>query len=870
MASAKIPLILIIAGDHDLVFHTQQALQGERISMQRAFSHRDALYAVGHNEFDLALVDAAMTDRRSGEATLAALVSLNNTLPLVAIALNDQLFNQAHPLAKAVITKLDKQIILHTVMDVLRGPEQADGAPGTAPLGMSTATLSKRIDEIQILFELSKSLTEVLELTEVLNRVVEAARRLTNADEGMILLPDEEAHDLYLRARVGIDIETARNFRIKTQDTIAGQVFQSGEPVLIGDKGPQKVKTEYFVNSLLYVPILLQGIPIGVLGVNNKNKQDKFEANHQDLLLNLAAYAAIAIENARIHEETLQRTRELQTLVDASQVLNSSLSLQETLPNICEQLAQVLKVNRTEIFQWERDTNHLQTLARFYGTTWRLGQAPIIEMKKLPALKAGLDSNKWSWIKRGDKTAPAESKRLTQLGAAGMLIVPIYLEQRPFGAVCAFYVKQPASQPGPDVAVPVVKLAMEALASILSQKTSARSQAIFQPAEAINKMIGADWCQLGVVVNDGADLAVHLEAGTGVWLSPPNPTLDLTPYPDWMDMLQLQTPINEQFDSKKLSSAGRVLLETTDSRAVLALPMVQRGKPQGLVVFADTERSRVFSAREIDLGKAIVGQAATALDNSQLVTDLERSLQNLKDAQDRLVQTARLSAMGELAAVVAHQINNPLTTIVVDSELLLLDEPPDSRDYETLQAISRAGKRAAGVAKRLLAISRPTDPNAPTELIDAVDTIKGVLSLVKTHIERDHIRITIDLPESPLPMVNAIRGQLEDVWLNLLLNAHDALKGKEDAQIGISLKNIRDQDRVEIVVWDNGPGIPDEIKEQIFNPFFTTKPVGEGTGLGLHVCRQVVKHTGGEITLESEVGQGTRFLVRLPVASWEE
>jgi two-component system NtrC family sensor kinase len=119
------------------------------------------------------------------------------------------------------------------------------------------------------------------------------------------------------------------------------------------------------------------------------------------------------------------------------------------------------------------------------------------------------------------------------------------------------------------------------------------------------------------------------------------------------------------------------------------------------------------------------------LENATLVHDLELSVRKLRAAQSKLVQTARLSAMGELAAVVAHQINNPLTTIIVDTELMLLDEPENSPRYIALQAIARTGKRAASVARRLLAIARPIDPTARPELIDVLESLGGVLSLMK-------------------------------------------------------------------------------------------------------------------------------------------
>ena len=110
-----------------------------------------------------------------------------------------------------------------------------------------------------------------------------------------------------------------------------------------------------------------------------------------------------------------------------------------------------------------------------------------------------------------------------------------------------------------------------------------------------------------------------------------------------------------------------------------------------------------------------------------------------------------------------------------------------------------------------------------------------------------------------------MQGQLDDIWLNLLLNAHDALVGRSDAQVGIQLDYEPGASFLDVVVWDNGPGIPKHIQTEIFKPFFTTKPVGEGTGLGLHISRQVVDRVGGEISVESAEEQGTRFLVRLPV-----
>jgi len=181
-----------------------------------------------------------------------------------------------------------------------------------------------------------------------------------------------------------------------------------------------------------------------------------------------------------------------------------------------------------------------------------------------------------------------------------------------------------------------------------------------------------------------------------------------------------------------------------------------------------------------------------------------------------------------------------------------------------LSAISRAGKRAAGVVRRLLAMARPISPDTPRSPIDVNYTIRDITTLVRPHIEREGIRLNTQLPEYGFPPVLAIAGELNDVWLNLILNAHDAVIGRRSPEIGITSTYDPENAMIEVTVWDNGAGIPDEIIGEIFKPFFTTKPQGEGTGLGLHICRQVVDRVGGVISVQTS-DSGSRFVVRLPI-----
>lgn len=844
--------ILVASGDYEVIQRAKAALSGHGYSVHAAYSFHDALFAVEHEGCDAALIDSAVRDRPSGETLIRALERFPG-LPVVLLAHGNARESYPQPPVEIVIGGLDER----TLRNSFRALFDGDTSEKSVPAG-----------EMEALVSLGKSLTEVLDLSEVLNRVVAAARRLTGAEEGMILLPDDEAGSLYLRAKVGIDDEVARNFRIKTEDTLAGTVFSTGQPSLVGARGPQKVKTQYFVNSLLYVPILLKGRPIGVLGVNNKVTDDVFTQRHQQLLLNLASYAAIAIENARIHQQILEQTRELQTLVDAGQVINSSVSLDVTLPNICAQLRAVLHASWSAIYEWDRGRGCLKAVVRDERCIWRSGNGPILMLKDRPALREALMTNHRLTALHDRSTHPAERAELNYLGAQAAVTIPVYAGDQFLGAVRAYYAALDADGVRPNSTRSVQSQAFEALVGLAGTTNHSKAGQLFGLADDIRQALDADWCEL--LLARGPDvLETQIVTGQGVWLESPYPLISLDAAPDLHEVVVSQALLNCTIEQSDLPQGARRLLDGSSSHALLVLPLVQRGYSYGLVAFGDVRANRVFSERDINLGRAIVGQAATALENARLVHDLERSLQDLKDAQERLVQAARLSAMGELAAAVAHQINNPLTTILVDTELMLLDEPTDSRNYRSLVAISRAGKRAASVVRRLLATARPAEENAPVESIDVIDTIEGILSLVKSHIEQDGIRIIPRLPEGKLPPVMAVQGQIDDIWLNLLLNAHDALAGRESARIGIETAYTPGQPYIEVVVWDNGPGIPETIRADIFEPFFTTKPVGEGTGLGLHICRQVVDRLGGSISVEDAREGGARFVVRLPVRKGE-
>jgi len=224
-----------------------------------------------------------------------------------------------------------------------------------------------------------------------------------------------------------------------------------------------------------------------------------------------------------------------------------------------------------------------------------------------------------------------------------------------------------------------------------------------------------------------------------------------------------------------------------------------------------------------------------------------------------LVQSEKLAAVGQLAAGVAHEINNPLTAIIANAQLLKRMIPEDEDILEMLELISTAGNRASQVVRNLLDFARKE--HYDFEPTDINDTISKSLALVQHELLSRSIELNFE-PEDNLPLVLASYDHLQGVWLNLLLNAIDAIDS-DDGIIRVVTKSKGKELRV--TVNDNGKGIPQEQVSRIFEPFYTTKEPGRGTGLGLSVCHRTIKQHGGNMLVNSQLGSGTEFTVILPV-----
>jgi len=347
-------------------------------------------------------------------------------------------------------------------------------------------------------------------------------------------------------------------------------------------------------------------------------------------------------------------------------------------------------------------------------------------------------------------------------------------------------------------------------------------------------------------------------------------------------------------------------LEDLGWGSLIVQPMMYRDLSKGVIIIAEIDPRRYWSANDLELVKSVGGQVAVAIEQASLIEELSKTNQNLvekntnldaknselRSMQSQLIHQEKMASLGRLVAGIAHELNNPINFVhgnlpylkeyvedlkkIVDSVDSVSDEARARlaevkeevrydfliTDLDNIIAdLNEGADRIRHIIRDLKSFSRLDEAELKEASIH--EGIESTAKILSQYFGRDKTPLIKNFGE--LPTILCYAGQLNQVWMNLLSNAAQAVHDKEDGKVEVTTKVVDGQAVVSIS--DNGPGIKPEIQSKIFDPFFTTKPVGQGTGLGLSICHSIVERHGGRIELSTKLNEGTTFTVSLPLKS---
>ncbi|BDG03040.1 GAF domain-containing protein [Anaeromyxobacter oryzae] len=748
----------------------------------------------------------------------------------------------------------------------------ANALAGELAVGLENAELyaeaRRRVEELSLLNDMGRTVAGSLDLDRVLSAGVEAARRLLGATRGIVLLYDPVRVELRVAAATDRSVEAyADSAAILRQGGVSWRAIQERRPIVLNDAAASpelnpEVRRRYAPRSLVAAPLLLRGEPLGVLLVVETERTRRFEDAEVERVTAVANQLAVAIENARLYQEARGRLSELSTVIDVARVVSSSLELEEVLSAGAQHLRQTLAGSACTILLDDVRRAELRRAA---------SSGPPIGPAALPVGEPSLAREAL------EARAPVTGRAPGATAAdPALLAVPLHVRDQPVGvALVAAGDPERTFTPGELSRAMAIasQLAVAVDNARLYSETRRRAEELGLLHEVgrslvatldiesvldagvrnLARMVDAPVAVLCLLGDDGKQLEVRAVWGT-------RPDLIGRRYPLEPAGARIASLVHDRREPIVVEDAladPRVLDDVVPepgARALLGLPLLVRDRFIGTAVIADTRGPRRFTAAEVERAAAIANQLAVAAENARLYEDLRRSYAELAHAQRQLIQQERLAALGELSAVVAHEVRNPLGVIFNSLGSLRRMIRPQGDAKMLLDIVGEEADRLNRIVGDLLDFARPSTPTVRPEPLDRV-----VDEAVAAALAQNQTPIQVRREPGELSLVPVDARLVRQAVLNVAVNAVQAMP-----RGGTLTVRTQREDRAALLeIEDTGAGIPEEVRNRIFEPFFTTK--ASGTGLGLAVVKRIVDGHGGEVSVRSRPGMGTVFSLRFPL-----
>lgn len=735
-------------------------------------------------------------------------------------------------------------------------------------------------NQAQALLEINRTLSSTLSLDEVLQRILKEVVRVVPYATGSILTYHEGQAEMVAISGYSSDIapKIVERTKVDLSDSpILVDLVDGQDTVIIDDvrqhPGWRTLPGGETIRSWMGIPLVSRGQVIGVLMLDSP-ETGFYRPDHARAARAFADQVAIAIENARLYKAQVEARLQAQTLLEINQTLSSTLSLEEVLATILEQCGKVLPFVSGAILNYEEGVFQIVTLTGYGDRGLRVMEEVnhnlpdnsiyqrLIE-RRAPIISADVrEEDEWIVI---DDASHIRAWMCIPLIHRGKLLGALTLDSDQVGTYTPQHSR--LAQAFADQAAIAIHNAQvyeaerheRTVAETLRETSEALATALNldQTLELILRLLKriVHFDGARVVLYQGGELRVLAAEGL---ISPGEQIVgrirSLSDYPQFMRILEMHAPYLVDDTRKEPGWMG-----DHPPRSWIGTPLAARGQMIGFLTVGSVTPG-VYTQKDVEMVSTFSSQAAIAIENARLLMELSESLSDLQVAHENLARSSRLSAAGEIAMGIAHQVNNPLTTVIAETHLLLNRMTPGSMEHELVMSIKQAAYKAGTVVQRLLDFSRVRPYQL--DVMDANQSLRSAISLIHAQIEPHHT-LELDLDQS-LPLIVGSEEHLQDVWINLILNARDALGSRNNGKINVMTRRVDSEDAIEIQVIDNGKGISKENLARIFDPFYTTKDYG--TGLGLSVCHDVIEYHGGTIVADSVEDAGTIFTIRLPVA----
>ena len=770
--------------------------------------------------------------------------------------------------------------------------------------------LGKRTRQLEAVRAVAEEITRERDLSRLLDLIAQRALVLVGAGGGYIYLWNEVDQLLVPRAWTRY-AEWLPQHRLRLNECLAGTVAARREGLIVNDyrrwPGASRFLLEHTgITAALAEPLVYRGNLVGVMLLDTEEAGRQFTEEDRYSLSLLASHVAIAVENARLHLDAAHKGEELGALLRATHSVMAGKNLQHTLEVIASEAARIAHCEHVKLLLVDRDAQALRIgvlrgLAAPDGFPLPIGAglSGMVAQSGQPLYIADTQNDPRSLLAAFDRA----------LGLRTYLGLPIKVRDEVLG-VLTFNTPTPRQYTADELAY-FASFADQAALAIESARlheaanrraerlatlntlnrnlttTTEPAQVAQQILAALEILIPGSVARLWLWDARQPDV-FRLAASAG--LRDPAAAQGLAVRPT-EGMVGLALTTRQAVTSSDLVTDPRFVhkswAEAEGLRSSVTLPLICGDQVHG-VLAVSTRARHEFDGEEVGLLWSFAAQAAVALENARLFAELKRAYEDLSRAQDELVRSEKLRALGQMAAGIAHDLNNILAAILGQTDLLRL-RASGLPVHEALNTLELAATDAAEVVRRLQDFSRQqaSQPLAP---LDLAVTVREVLEITRPRWENDPqqrgVVIEARLILGDVPPILGHAHEIREALTNLILNAVDAMPQGGTLTIAARERTVAgspspeptpapksgapegalDGRAVELTISDTGVGMTAEVRQRIFDPFFTTKGV-KGTGLGLSVVYGIMQRHGGEIEVASSVDQGTTFTLRFRVAA---